>query len=497
MIGILSSVQSITEVIPEVIAGSAAPLIFLILALIVIWNCKFRSSPPGPSFCMGIGPIVSYIHFLWKGIGKACNYYNDKYGEFVRVWIMGEETLIISRPSAAYNVLKHAGYCSRFGNEFGLQCVGMRENGIIFNNNPDSVKQIRPIFMKALTGSRLQNVTAVSVASTKAYLERLDQVTDNGQVNVLKLARLIVLDINNKLFLRVPLDENEILGKIQNYFDSWQTLLLKPHLFFKFSWLYKKHEENAQELRMSMKNLIMKKRQSIAESEKLEEDTDFATDLIFAQDHGDLTSENVCQCLLEMMIAAPDTMSVSLYFIFMLIAQHPDVQEGLIEEIKTVSGDNEVENSDLPQMKLMESCINEAMRYMPVVDIIMRRAMEDNVIDGHYIKKGTNVILNIKRMNRNEFFPKPNEFSLQNFETAVPNRYFQPFGSGPRACVGKHIAMVMMKVITATLLKKYKLHTLDGRTVDDIKNINNLSQHPEEPQSRLEMIFIARRKANP
>lgn len=73
----------------------------------------------------------------------------------------------------------------------------------------------------------------------------------------------------------------------------------------------------------------------------------------------------------------------------------------------------------MPKLKVMENFIHESMRYQPVVDLVMRRALKDDMIDGYPVKKGTNIILNIGRMHKLEYFPKPNEFSLDNFEKSV------------------------------------------------------------------------------
>ncbi|XP_068128619.1 aromatase isoform X1 [Hyperolius riggenbachi] len=418
------------------------------------------------------------------------------YGEFVRVWINGEETLIISKSSATCHVMKHSHYVSRFGSKLGLQCIGMNENGIIFNSNPSLWRVIRPFFNRALSGPGLIQTTELCIKSTKRFLAKLSDVTnDLGNINVLKLMRLIMLDTSNNLFLGIPIDENEIVLKIQKYFDAWQALLLKPDIFFKFSWLYKKYEKSANDLKEAVEILIAQKRQELSGSDKLEENLDFASELIFAQNHGDLTAENVNQSILEMLIAAPDTMSVSLYFMLILIAQHPKTEEMLMTEIHTVVGDREVQSGDMQNLKVLENFIYESMRYQPVVDLVMRKALEDDVIDGYYVKKGTNIILNIGRMHRVEFFPKPNEFTLENFEKTVPHRYFQPFGFGPRGCAGKYIAMVMMKAILVTLLKQYKVKTLQGRSLENIQNNNDLSMHPDETQPSLEMIFIPRHTA--
>lgn len=70
---------------------------------------------------------------------------------------------------------------------------------------------------------------------------------------------------------------------------------------------------------------------------------------------------------------------MALCFQFVLLANHKDVQEKIVEEIHSVVGDNDeaIAFADLSKMQYLEIVVKECLRLYPSVGTIARQTTED------------------------------------------------------------------------------------------------------------------------
>ena len=92
--------------------------------------------------------------------------------------------------------------------------------------------------------------------------------------------------------------------------------------------------------------------------------------------------------------------------------------------------------------------------------MLSRQATKDCTIKGLHIKKGTSVFIPVYSIHRDpEYYPDPDKFDPERFnpeakQSRDPYAY-EPFGHGPRNCIGMRFALFEMKMILARILKKF------------------------------------------
>ncbi|MGW2231858.1 cytochrome P450 [Streptomyces formicae] len=181
-----------------------------------------------------------------------------------------------------------------------------------------------------------------------------------------------------------------------------------------------------------------------------------------------LTHEQLTSEILAMIIAGYETSSNSISWIFYQLAAHPDIQRRVQEEVDGVLDGRVPTFDDLPNLSYTRRVIDETLRLFTPAWQTMRHAVDEDVIDGYRIPKGTDVYLNLFTFHRHpEFWPDPTRFDPERFtpeEVAKrPRGVYQPFGSGPRYCLGKQFALTELHIITVMLAQAFHVTRPPGQ----------------------------------
>eukprot|EP00899_Mesostigma_viride_P024846 jgi/Mesvir1/5546/Mv15577-RA.2 len=176
--------------------------------------------------------------------------------------------------------------------------------------------------------------------------------------------------------------------------------------------------------------------------------------------------ERVASLATELIAAGSDTTANTLAFALYCVSGAPHVEAKLVEEVLAPGRGPGVPISyaDLDTGFLfVEAVINEALRLYPPASTMARVAQEDTVIGGHKVAAGTWVFVPALPMNKDPaIYPDPDVFRPERFlydkEGSGKAKFagqFNPFGMGPRMCLGHRMAMVEAKLVLIRLYQSF------------------------------------------
>ena len=177
------------------------------------------------------------------------------------------------------------------------------------------------------------------------------------------------------------------------------------------------------------------------------------------------------------MVGGHDTTTSSMSWTLYLLAKHPEHQEKVREEVRSVlMGREWLEYDDLKDLQYTQWCIKEAMRLYPPAPVIFKQASQDVEIEGAIIPKGVPIIVSILHLHRHpDVWENPNEFDPLRFhpsnaEGRDPYAYI-PFSAGQRNCIGQNFALNEEKTIIASILNRFKLSLDEDHKVEMVPKI--------------------------
>lgn len=173
------------------------------------------------------------------------------------------------------------------------------------------------------------------------------------------------------------------------------------------------------------------------------------------------------------LMAGHQTTAAALAWTWDLLARHPEIEARMRAEVDAAPA---LDASDaLEHLRYVDQVLHESMRLFPPGWAFTRTPIEADELAGRRIPAGAVVVICSYANQRSpRFWRNPQVFDPERFAPSAPapesHRYF-PFGIGPRACIGRHVALIEAMIVLAMLAKRYRLHRSSDAPVAAVPGI--------------------------
>ncbi|ULR48155.1 cytochrome P450 [Streptomyces deccanensis] len=165
-------------------------------------------------------------------------------------------------------------------------------------------------------------------------------------------------------------------------------------------------------------------------------------------EHPEYTDRLIRDEFVTLLAAGHETTATTLTWLHLLLDRHPEARAQALS-----AGDE----GSAERRQAVQALIHETLRFYPSAWILARHAAEDDVLAGHTVEAGSDLLVCPYLTHRDPaLWPDPERFDPRRFTSpggrpAQPGAYY-PFGIGPRACLGLQFALRESTVLLEHLL---------------------------------------------
>ena len=226
---------------------------------------------------------------------------------------------------------------------------------------------------------------------------------------------------------------------------------------------------------------------------------DLLTLLLLARDEDGsvMTDQQLRDEVITLLLAGHETTALTLSWTWYLLAQHPEVEKRLHDELDAVLGGRLPTANDLAKLPYTDNVIREAMRLYPPAWRIGRTASEPLKVGGYVLPAGANILMSQWVTHRDaRWFPHPESFNPDRWDaesmSKLPRLAYFPFGGGPRVCIGAGFAMMEATLLLAVIAQRFRMCLVPGQRIEPLPSITlrpkngirvNLKERAARPRS--------------
>jgi cytochrome P450 len=419
--------------------------------------------PPGPRGNVLLGSAVDLGRNSMRFLTRCAR----EYGDIVYLRFFNTPVCLLTHPTdIEYVLVKNPANFVKSRDYRALKSV--LGNGLLTNEGASWQKQrklVQPAF-------RHENTARYADVMVRATTQMLDTWKDGEMRDIHQQMMALTLEIVAESLFGSDVSGHtsgveQALAVLLNQFDGMAGLaFLLPEKFPIPSTL--KFKRCVAQLDKIIYSIIHERRLARRPS------NDLLEMLLRSQDdEGDrMSDEQLRDEVMTLFLAGHETTANALSWTWYLLAQHPEIEARLFQEISEVLHGRVPTAREVSRLVYTEMVVKESMRMYPPAWAVGRQAVGPFELGGYKFPAGTNIaIMQWSTQRDARFFPDPERFDPErwNAETLqrnpLPRFAYFPFGGGPRVCVGAGFAMMEAILLLATMAQRFCMTLVPNRKV--------------------------------